>query len=127
MLIQPFRANGEPYLDDEENEISTLVNLPPAAQIQLFRPFRDEWDLSETEGATVRVSIEAWTSLSPDPVPLFTSYGSVVNNNTNDPTTVLPVFAYPYDVDCVWNPDGEGIAAGRRAPRRPVEIPSRQQ
>jgi hypothetical protein len=127
MRVQPFQANGEPYLDDEGDEISTLVNLPPAAQLQFFRPFRDEWNLSETEGATVRVSIEAWTSFSPDPVPLFTSYGSVVNNNTGDPTTVLPVFADPYDVDCMWNSDGEGIVASRRATRRPVEIPSRHQ
>jgi hypothetical protein len=122
--IQPYQANGEPYLDDEENEIATFFTLAPAAHLQLFRPFRDDWGLEETEGATVQVAIEAWSSQAAVPVPLMTSYGSVIVNNTNDPTTVLPVFDYPYDVDCIWNGD-EGGAKGVSRMRRPVEIPAR--
>jgi hypothetical protein len=121
--IQPFQPNGEPYLDADENEILTLVSLFPAQHLQLFRPFQTDWDIDETEGSTVRVSIVAWTSSAPEPVPLITSYGSVVHNTTNDPSTVLPSFAYPYDVDCVWG--GEDGAKRTRPSRRPVAIPPR--
>lgn len=125
VTIQPFQANGEPFLDADEFEIATLLSMPPASHVQLFRPFRDEWALEDTEGATVRVSIEAWASSSPDPRPMMTSYGSVVVNNTSDPTTVLPSFADSYDVECMW---GGGVAAGvknvRSATVRPFEIPA---
>lgn len=119
--IQPFQANGEPYLDDEDLEIATILNMPPASHVQFFRPFRDEWELADTEGATVRVSILAWASSGPQPIPMMTSYGSVVFNNTSDPSTVLPLFAYPYDVDCIWGAPVKGTSGLRR----PVEIPSR--
>ncbi len=118
--IQPYQSNGEPYLDAEEVEILTLVSMPPASHVQLFRPFRDDWDIGETEGATVRVSVVAWASSGADPVPMLSSYGSVVHNNTSDPTTVLPFFAYPYDVECMWG-SSEKRSTGSR---RPVEIPA---
>ncbi len=55
---------------------------------------------------------------------MMTSYGSVVHNATNDPSTVLPSFAYPYDVDCMWGSEDPAMV-GKDAPvnRRPVEIP----
>lgn len=121
IAIQPYQASGEPYRDADDNEIVSIITMPPASHVQLFRPFRDEWDLADTEGATVRVSIEAWSSLSPNPVPLITSYGSVIVNNTNDPSTVLPSFVYPYDVDCMWG--GGGTVKRARVDRRPVEMP----
>jgi hypothetical protein len=123
VVIQPFQPNGEPYLDSEGEEIASLVTLFPAAHVQLFRPFMTEWDLLDVEEASVRVSIEAWSSQSPNPVVMMTSYGSVVHNSTNDPSTVLPSFAYPYDVECMWGGDG-GAKTERLGNRRPVEIPS---
>ena len=123
--IQPFQSDGEPFLDDNEDQILTLISMPPASHVQLFRPFSEDWGLDDVEGASVQVAIEAWTSNAAEPIPMLSSYGSVVNNATSDPSTVLPSFAYPYDVECMWgSPDPEG--AGKRASvsRRPVEIPS---
>jgi hypothetical protein len=122
--FQPFQPNGEPYLDDEENEIMTLIPVPPGAHVQFFRPFRDDWGIDEVSGATVQVAIEGWSSVGADPIPMMTSYGSMINNNTNDPTTILPSFAYPYDVDCMWG-GTEPVGAGKGAllKRRPFEIP----
>ncbi len=122
--FQPFQPNGEPYLDEDENEIMTVVQVPPGAHVQFFRPFRDDWGIDEVEGATVQVAIEAWSSQGADPIPMMTSYGSMVNNNTNDPVTILPSFAFPYDVDCMWG-GSEPVGAGKGAlvKRRPFEIP----
>jgi len=122
--IQPFQPTGEPYLDEVENEIRTIVALPPGAQIQLFRPFRDDWGVEEAEGATVQVAIEGWSSQGANPIPMMTSYGSMVNNNTGDPTSILPSFAYPYDIECMWgSPDPPGAGKGALVKRRPIEIP----
>ena len=126
--VQPFQPNGEPYLDEDDVEILTVVNMPPASQVQFFRPFRDEWGLDDVDLASVRVSIVAWSSAAPEPIPMLSSYGSIVVNNTSDPSTVLPSFAYTYDIDCVWgggNPEGVGKSGS--AVRRPVEIPSQSQ
>jgi hypothetical protein len=122
VLIEPFQANGEPFLDEEGNQVSTLVVMPPASHVQYFRIFTNTWDLEDTEGATVQVSIVNWSSVAATPVVLMTTYGSVIDNRTNDPSTVLPSFAFPYDIDCMWNADGGEKAAA--AQRRPIEIPS---
>ena len=48
----------------------------------------------------------------------------MVNNNTGDPTSILPSFAYPYDVECMWGgtpPVGAG--KGAVVKRRPIVIP----
>jgi hypothetical protein len=121
--IQPYRPDGEPYLDENDAEILSLITMPPLSHLQLFRPFRDDWGLEDEVGASVRVSIAAWSSLSPNPIPMLTSYGSVVVNNTNDPTSVLPSFADPYDIECMWGGGGEGVK-GVSGSRRPIEIPS---
>jgi len=124
MRFQPFQPNGEPYLDDEENEIMTIIPVPPGAQVQFFRPFRDDWEITEVEGATVQVAIEGWSSQGSDPIPMMSSYGSMVNNNSGDPTSILPSFAYPYDVECMWGgtpPVGAG--KGALIKRRPIEVP----
>lgn len=123
--IQPFQANGEPYLDENEVEILTVITVPPAGHLQMFRPFRDVWELEDTEGASVQVAIVGWSSQAAEPVPLMSSYGSVVQNNTNDPSTVLPFFAYPYDVECMWGtPEEESVGKRSSLIRRPVEIPA---
>jgi hypothetical protein len=122
VTLQPFQANGEPFLDDEDNEIFSVITMPPLSHIQYYRPFTSEWDIDEVEGAVVKVTIAAWSSTAADPVVMMTSYGSVIHNRTNDPSTVLPSFDYPYDVDCMWGGDGETKTA--RSARRPVEIPA---
>lgn len=120
--IQPYGPDGEPYLDENQAEILTLINMPPLSHYQLFRPFRDDWGLEDTVGASVRVSIVAWSSQAVSPIPMMTSYGSVVVNNTNDPTSILPSFADPYDIECMWGGEGEGVKR-LSGSRRPVEIP----
>jgi len=122
--IQPFQANGEPSLNADEVEIDSVITMPPASHIQLFRPFGGEWDLEDTEGASVRVSILGWSSSSADPRPMMTSYGSVVVNNTNDPTTVLPSFGDPYDVECMWGGGTEGAKSTGSPRARSIEIPT---
>jgi hypothetical protein len=125
--IQPFQPNGEPYLDADEQEIMTVLAMPPASQTQLFRPFRDDWDLPDVDVATVRVTLVAWASAAADPIPMMSSYGSIVNNNTGDPSSVLPSFAYPYNIDCIWGGGGAGVGKGASVDRRPVEIPPKTQ
>ena len=123
--IQPFQPTGDPFLDDSDEEIMTLISMPPASQVQLFRPFSTDWGIDDVEGASVQVAIEAWTSQAANPIPMMTSYGSVIHNTTNDPSTVLPSFAYPYDVECMWGGGGgAGVGKGASTNRRPVEIPS---
>ncbi|MGD8441566.1 MAG: hypothetical protein PVG53_13630 [Holophagae bacterium] len=124
--IQPFQANGEPYLDADELEISTIVTVPPASHVQLFRPYPNEWGIEgDVDQSTVRVSIVAWSSSAANPRPMMTSYGSVVYNRTNDPSSVLPSFADPYDVECIWGSGDPGAAKRSRPAERPVAIPPR--
>jgi len=125
--IQPFQPNGDPYLDENDEEIRTFINMPPASQIQLFRPYPNDWGIEDVEGSLVEVAIEAWTSQAADPIPMMSSYGSIVHNTTNDPSTVLPSFSYPYNIDCMWDGGGgEGLTKSVSGSRRPVEIPSIQ-
>ncbi len=37
--IQPFQANGDPFLDENEDEILTLLNMPPASHSNSFGRF----------------------------------------------------------------------------------------
>ncbi len=123
--FQPYQPNGDPYLDEDEEEIRTILTMPPASQVQLFRPFSQDWGLEDVEGASVQVAIEAWASQAAEPIPMMSSYGSIVHNSTNDPSTVVPFFAYPYDIECQWGGGGgEGFGKSNSGSRRPVEIPA---
>ena len=125
--FQPYQPNGEPYLNDDEEEISTILNMPPASQVQLFRPFSEDWGLEDVEGASVQVVIVAWASQAAEPIPMMSSYGLIVHNTTNDPSTVLPFFAYPYNIECQWGTGGgEGVGKNISGIRRPVEIPAQK-
>jgi len=59
----------------------------------------------------------------------MTVYGNLIDNNTNDPTAILPAFAFPYNIDCQWpssDDENQGKSAGApRVSRRPVGIPAR--
>jgi hypothetical protein len=58
----------------------------------------------------------------------MTVYGTLIDNDTNDPTAILPAFAFPYDIECQWPPPADGAAKGgvgtARVSRRPLEIPN---
>ena len=126
ITIQAFQANGEPYLDDEGNELITLQVVPIGAHLQWYRVFSTLWDLEEVEMAMIKVSFVGWTSTAPEPIPAFITYGSLIDESSDDPTTILGSFAYPYDIECMW--DGGGTTASAktgRISRRPVEISPR--
>jgi hypothetical protein len=125
--IQPFQPNGEPYLDENENEVIYIQLVPPAAHLQFFRIFPSLWGITEAEPSMIKVSIEAWASTSPEPVVLMTTYGSLVDTRSNDPSTVLGSFAFPFDIECMFpSPDPEGLIPARhREAGQPVQMPPR--
>jgi hypothetical protein len=128
VTIQPYQPNGEPYLDENENEIFTVQLVPPAAHLQFFRIFSSVWGITEAPPSMIKVSLAAWASTNPDPIVLFTSYGSLVDTRSNDPSTVIGSFAFPFDVDCMFPPpsDGEGLIPARARPASQlVQIPPR--
>jgi hypothetical protein len=130
VAIQPLQPNGEPYLDEQENEIVQLIQLAPLAHVQYNR-ILSSLGIAGDGPSTVRVSHVSWSSSSADPKPALTSYGSYIDNRSNDPTSVLPTFAYPFDVDCVFlgpeetakarDPELGGSRLGRVS-RRPVGV-----
>lgn len=132
VLLQPFKPDGSPFLTAEGDEIESFIVLPPLAHFQYFRVLTsglfgldpEEEDLSNV---TIRVSIEFWRSSAATPVPALTSYGSLVDNSSNDAATVLPSFGESYPLECVWFDDGSGGEGGAKSAtvRRPIEIPSR--
>jgi hypothetical protein len=122
--LQPFQPDGTPFPNAVGGELSATLTLPPLAHVQYNQALLNLFGLTgNLENVTVKVSIAAWETSSVEPIVGMTAYGSYVDNTSNDPTTVLPSFAYPYDVDCMWTVDtGEGGKG--RAGRLPVEIPS---
>ena len=124
--LQPFQANGEPFLDDEGEPLIALQNVPILAHLQWYRVFKTIWDIDEVEQAMIKVSFVAWTSTAPDPVPALITYGSLIDEGSGDPTTIMGSFADPYDIDCMWNGGGTPVTpkAGRIS-RRPVEVAPR--
>jgi hypothetical protein len=136
VLIEARDAAGNVFLNDEELPINIVISLPPLAHLQYNRIFRDYLDIETEEPVSLIVRVLGWETTSTDPKPGLTSYGTIVDHRSNDPTYVLPTFGEPYDVDCVWqNPTdtGEGSAAapkeGRFGPAvqraLPITIPSR--
>jgi len=126
VALEAFQANGEPYVDDEGNPLIALQTVPVLAQLQWFRAFSTLWGLDEVESAIIKISFVAWQSSSPDPVPGFIAYGSMIDNSVNDPTTIMGAFGEPYDVECVW-PGGGGTPAAPtgRVGRRPMDVAPR--
>ncbi len=123
LTLQPFQADGSPFLNDAEEERKLTVSLPPLAHVQYNRLLQSVWALEDVAVATVKVSFASWFTNNPEPIPLFTSYGSVIDGRTNDPTTISPSFATPYNVDCMW--PSEEPPPKARSGRRPLDIPSR--
>jgi hypothetical protein len=132
ILVQPFKADGSPFLDADGNEIRRLILVPPGAHLNYTKVLSSLFGLDpETDdlhNVTLKLTWSSFESTSAAPVPAFTSYGSLVDEVSNDPTTVLPSFPDTYDIDCVWNgvcPDAGGGTKVRPTARRPLEIPSR--
>lgn len=126
LIIQPFRGDGEPFLDTEGNEILRIVTMPPSSHVQYDSALLTLFDFaSAPDDVRIDVSFLNWTSSSSEPIVGMTTYGTYIDNNTNDPTAILPAFAHPYDVECQWAVSGGGDAKTGGVTRRPVTIPPR--
>jgi hypothetical protein len=101
--VKPLQADGTPFLNEDSNEISLNVTLPPLGHVQYNSILSRTLGIDEADVATFHVSFMSWSTTSPEPKPAFTCYGSVVGELSNDPTTVQPSFEAPYDVECVWS------------------------
>ncbi len=143
LQIQPFKPDGEPFTDDQDRPLVRLVTLAPLAQVQYNQILKNVFGLEDVTGVTIKVSFDptrGWVTSNPDPRPMFTCYGSVIDGRTGDATTILPSFGFPYNVDCMWSGTGSGsggasgtVLAGGLAPemaqpaapagRRPFEMP----
>lgn len=127
VAVELFKGDGEIYTNEEGNEARFVLSLPPLSHIQYNQILLNNFELEEATDILIRVRFVGWTTTSPDPIPAFTAYGSVGDNHSNDATTILPTFASPYDVECMWGAPTEGEAAKvgtRRASRRALDIPS---
>jgi len=129
LVLQPFQGNGEPYLDDNEIPVVRTLSMPPLSHIQYNNVMSTLFGIEETPpDSTIRISFVNWSSGSSVPVVGMTVYGTLIDNRTNDPTAILPSFAYPYNIECQW-PSSDGTksqATGlRRVSQRPLAIPSR--
>lgn len=130
VVLKPIQGNGEPFLDENDNEISQAIIMPPLAQVQYNKVMSN---LFEIDGApndvTIEVRVVGWVSGSNQPIIGMTAYGTLIDNHTNDPTAILPAFAYPYNIDCQWPSSGDKAegksVGGPRVNRRPVGIPAR--
>ena len=130
VLLQPFQGNGEPFLDASDLPIFHTLIMLPSTHVQFNSVLRTLFGLTDvSDDITIDVSFIGWESSGDTANPGFACYGSYIDNHSDDPTTVLPSFAFPYDVDCMWGPLGGGEAAksesAARQGRRPLEIPSR--
>jgi hypothetical protein len=129
VAIQPLQGNGEPYLREDESQVVRLVVLPPAAHVQYNNIVSTQLGLGNIPDDTIlKIGVVQWTSASSEPIVGMTTYGTMIDNRSQDPTSILPTFGYPYNVECQWPPtDAKDAVAGSypRVTRRPVEIPPR--
>jgi hypothetical protein len=124
--LQPFRPSGEPFPDLEGNPLVSVQVISPLGHLQLNEVLLTSFGIAAAEQVMIKVGFVGWTSSGTDPIPAFATYGSVIDDRSNDPTTILQSFAYPYDVECVW-PDSDGESGVRKSRRgvnaRPVQAP----
>jgi len=141
IFIDPFDAEGNPILDEEGNEKFWTVYLGPLGHVQYNQILSTLFGLTDVKDITLKITVTDWQSTAPpeNTIPTFTCYGSIVDGASGDPTTVMPSFEFPYDVDCMWNPEpppdeeaslrraGEGTGEVRgQAGRPPLQLPPRQ-
>lgn len=123
MGIQPIQADGQPFLGPTGLPLVLTVTLPPLSHVQYFQILSSIFGLTDIVQARFKVSINQWSTTGTEPHPAFTTYGSLIDNGSNDPTTYEPTFEAPYNVDCMW-PTDEGDPKVGSAARRVLEIPS---
>ncbi|MCK5377753.1 MAG: hypothetical protein KAJ78_00060 [Acidobacteria bacterium] len=126
MRIEPIQPDGQPYLNDLELPIALTVSVPPLAHVQYFQIFSSVFGMTDIPQARFNISIDQWSTTGTDPHPTFTTYGSLIDNGSNDPTTYEPTFEFPYNIDCMWPTDdggGDEPKVGGTS-RRVLEIPS---
>ena len=104
--------------------------MPPLAQVQYNNVMSTLFGIEDVEpDVTIDVSVIAWASGAANPIIGMTTYGNMIDDRTNDPTAILPLFAFSYNIACQWpsNDDEKGgkSAGASRVSRRPVEIPAR--
>ena len=128
--VQPFQGTGEPFFEIDGTEMIEIVTMPPVSQVQFNSVLASLFGLVVVpDDVTIVVSFVRWSSGNSDPIVGMTSYGTYIDNNTNDPTAILPAFGYPYNIDCQWS-SGDATATGksgglRRVGHRPLEFPPR--
>lgn len=130
LAIQPFQGNGEPFLDANENPILRAVVMPPSSHVQYNNIMVTLFGLEDVPNdTTIDISFVSWSSANSLPVVGMTTYGTMIDNATNDSTAILPAFAFPYNIDCQWSSSDDGTKATpsgiRRVSQRPLEIPAR--
>ena len=130
IVIQPFQGDGEPFLNEDDNEIFQTVILPPLAHIQYNNVMSTLFGIEDVPpDVTIDVTVAAWASGSADPIIGMTTYGNMIDDRTNDPTAILPLFSSSYNIDCQWpsndSKNGGKSAGASRVSRRPVKIPAR--
>jgi len=128
--IQPFQGDGQPFIDINGNEMIEIVLMPPLSQVQYNNVLVSLFGLAATpDDVSIDVSFLRWTSGNNSPIVGMTTYGTYVDNHTNDPTAILPAFAYPYNVECQWPSTAKTVGSTSggfpRLNRHPVEIPPR--
>ncbi len=123
--MEPFQADGQPFLGEESGlPLVFSVTLPPLAHVQYFRVMSNVFGLSDISQARLKVSIQGWSTSGVDPHPTFTTYGSLIDVKSNDPTTYEPSFEAPYNVDCMWPTTDGGEEPIVEAPNeRLLQIP----
>lgn len=129
VTITPFQGDGEPFTTEDGTQIQRTVTMPAAAHVQYNSVFTSLLGLDEVpDDARLEIAVVQWSSGSATPIVGLTVYGTLIDNTTQDPTAILPLFAYPYDVECQWGSGGsksESSGSYPRLSRRPVEIPAR--
>jgi hypothetical protein len=124
VTVQPFQPSGEPFLDELDNPQITTITMPPLSHFQWTQILRSIFGLEDVEQVMMKVSILRWSSTSDSATPALTSYGSVIDAVTNDATTVLPSFASPFNVECMFPSEKRAIGDGMpRVTARPLRVP----
>ncbi len=135
LQVTPYDSSGAEFVDEEGNSLAKRIVMGPLSHFQINRVFRNWFGIDEdVSGAMLKVEMVAWQTTSPNPIPLFTCYGSFIDGRSNDPTTVLPSFTFPFNVQCMFPsppPDDGGddgskrLRTGREGLRRPLSLPGR--
>ncbi len=135
LVIKPYDVTGHQLTDANGAGLEKLLLLPPLAHVQLYDILKSTFNLTDVSNVLLRISFLNWTTLGTAPVPTFTCYGSLIDNRSNDATTILPSFGFPYDLDTVWKAPAAGGSAQNLsrwgfpqrggANRRPVRMPQR--